>query len=95
MIFNIILLFNILNLILVSSSYSSNWRGRHRIRNITLKFIIFKKKSVPKLLNYFNRHYEKSYNKLFISVADGIIKYENLSDEDKYIIDFILSTLIS
>jgi hypothetical protein len=60
---------------------------------MSFKFVIFKEKSAPKLLNYFSREYKKVYDKLFISVADGIIKYENLSDEDKYIIDFIFSTL--
>ena len=93
MIFNIVLLFSMLNLILASPTSSSNWKGSHRIRNMSFKFVIFKEKSAPKLLNYFNKQYKKFYDKLFVSIADGITKYENLSDEDKYIVDFIFSTL--
>jgi uncharacterized protein YpiB (UPF0302 family) len=60
---------------------------------MSFKFIIFKEKKAPRLLNYFSSEYQKVYDKLFISIADGIIKYENLSDEDKYIVDFVFSTL--
>ena len=94
MIFNIVLLFSMLNLIISSPTSSSNWRGSHRIRNISFKFVIFKEKSAPKLLNYFNRKSQTLYDKFLVLIADGIIKYENLSDEDKCIVDFIFSTLI-
>jgi len=93
MLFNVFLLFSIFNLILVSSTSSSSWKNSHRIRNMSFKFIIFKEKKAPRLLNYFSSEYQKVYDKLFISIADGIIKYENLSDEDKYIVDFVFSTL--
>jgi len=94
MIFNIVLLFSMLNLILASSTSSSNWRSSHRIRNMSFKFVIFKEKSAPKLLNYFNRQYQKMYDTILVKVANGIAEYENLSYEDKYIVDFIFSTLI-
>ena len=94
MIFNIVLLFSMLNLILASSTSSSNWRGSHRIRNMSFKLVIFKEKSAPKLLNYFNRQYQKIYDKILVKVANGISEYESLSYEDKCIVDFIFSTLI-
>jgi hypothetical protein len=83
-----------LNLILASPTSSSNWKGSHRIRNMSFKFVIFKEKSAPKLLNYFNKQYQKIYDKILVTVANGISEYENLSYEDKYIVDFIFSTLI-
>ena len=94
MIFNIVLLFSMFNLILASSTSSPNWRNSHRIRNMSFKFVIFKEKKAPRLLNYFNRQYQKVYDKVLVTIANGIAEYENLSYEDKYIVDFIFSTLI-
>ena len=93
MIFNTILLFSMFNLILVSSS-SSNWRNSHKIRNISFKIVIFKEKTAPKLLNYFNEQYQKIYDKAFLTIVDSINEYENLSHDDKYLIDFIFGIFI-
>lgn len=93
MIFNLILLFSMFNLILSSSS-SPNWRNNHRIRNMSLKVIIFKEKKAPKLLNYFNEQYQKIYDKALVTIVDSINEYENLSNDDKYLIDFVFSIFI-
>ena len=94
MIFNIIvILFSIFNVILASSNAPS-WRNSHRIRNISFKFVIFKEKKMPKLLGYINNKYQTIYEKTLVMVAEGVAEYENLSYEDKELIDFIFSTLI-
>jgi len=94
MIFNIVLLFGMLNLILASSNSSSNWRGSHKIRNLSFKFVIFKEKKAPKLLNYFNSQYQKIYDKVLVTIADNINEYENLSYEDKCLVDFVFALFI-
>ena len=49
---------------------------------------------MPKLLGYINNNYQTIYEKTLVMVADGVAEYENLSYEDKELIDFIFSTLI-
>ena len=93
MIFNLILLFSMFNLILASSS-SSNWRNSHKIRNLSFKIVILKEKKVPKFLNYFNEQYQKIYDKVFVTMVESINEYENLSHDDKYLIDFIFGVFI-
>jgi hypothetical protein len=83
-----------LNLILASSNSSSNWRGSHKIRNLSFKFVIFKEKKAPKLLNYFNSQYQKIYDKVLVTIADNINEYENLSYEDKCLVDFVFALFI-
>lgn len=61
---------------------------------MSLKVIIFKEKKAPKLLNYFNEQYQKIYDKALVTIVDSINEYENLSNDDKYLIDFVFSIFI-
>ena len=92
-IFIILTLLNILNFINASKN---GWNNNNsiRLRNTSFKIVIFKEKKIPKLINYFKQKYKNYYNKVLITISDSINEYENLSFEDKQVIDFMLSLII-
>jgi len=83
-----ILLISIINFISCININSNNFR------NVTFKVIIFKKKTLPKIFYKLQNFYNKCYNKSIVSVSEGINEYNNLSDEDRLIIDFIISSIL-
>ena len=85
--FNIILLLSIIQVIMCAKIWDSN----HKIRNISFKAIIFKEKKIPKLVNYIRDYYIIYRDKSLITIGDYINEYNNLSYEEKQLIDFILS----
>jgi signal recognition particle subunit SEC65 len=63
----------------------------HGIRNLGFKIIIFKEKKYPKLVDYIKNRYQIYYEKTIATISESVSEYENLSYEEKIIIDFILS----
>jgi hypothetical protein len=70
---------------------SSQMKCNHNFRNLGLKFIIFKKKKYPMLIDYINTKNQIYYEKLVAFISERVSEYENLAYEDKIMIDFILS----
>jgi len=70
---------------------SSQMKYNHNFRNLGLKFIIFKRKKYPILIDYIKEKNKIYYEKLVAFIGEGVTEYENLAYEDKIIIDFILS----
>jgi hypothetical protein len=62
---------------------------KHTIRNNTLRYIVFKQSKIIHFLKKIKNNAQIYYNKAIVSVSEGIEKYNNLSDEDKVIIDTI------
>ena len=90
---NLIVLFTLFSMTMSALSGPSKWNN-HKIRNTSFKLIIFKEKKVPKLLHYIKKKYDNYYNKVLVTISDNITEYENLSSDDKQLIDFILSLII-
>lgn len=86
-----IILLNIINLIYASINRSNN---SINLRNASFKIIIFKEKKIPKIVNYLKNKYNYYYDKTIIKIYEGINTYDNLSEEDKMILDFMFSLLI-
>jgi hypothetical protein len=72
-------------------SSTSQMNYNHNIRNLGFKIIIFKEKKYPKLVDYIKSKCQIYYEKTIATIGEGLSEYENLSYEDKLIIDFILS----
>jgi len=72
-------------------SSSSQMDYNHGIRNLGFKIIIFKEKKYPKLVDYIKNRYQIYYEKAIATISESVSEYENLSYEEKLIIDFILS----
>jgi predicted RNA-binding protein len=67
---------------------------RNSIRNNTLRYIIFKESKIIHFLRNLKKNTQIYYNKIIVSVNEGIEKYNNLSDEDKMIIDTIRDLIL-
>jgi len=92
--FTIILLQLLYFIKATSNSFKNNFNNNIVIRNASFKAIIFKEKKIPKIINYFKNKYQIFYNKAIIKIYEGANEYENLSDEDKQLLDFIFSLVI-
>jgi hypothetical protein len=85
-------LLNIINLSYASMNGSNNISIK--LRNASLKFIIFKEKKIPKIIKYLKKKYDYYYDKTIIKIYENVNKYENLSEEDKILLDFMFSLII-
>jgi hypothetical protein len=88
-----IILFFLLNMLSISSSKMVVFKNdlHHSIRNTILKFIIFKEKKMHKLCDMVRNALKTYENKTIVTVADSYFIYNDLSEEDKIIIETILS----
>lgn len=77
-------------LYMVSAMYR-NFNYNIQIRNTGLRMIIFKEKKLPKILEKIKGFYELCYYKSIVSMGDGINEYYNLSDEERNLIEAIIS----
>jgi hypothetical protein len=84
--FKILLLLNLINLITIYGVYSN-----YKLRNIALRFIAFKEKKLGKVFKSLKNLSKIYYDKLIVCTAEGINNYNELSDEDKTIIETIIS----
>ncbi len=86
-----IFFFLILHFIYVVSAMNRNFNYNISIRNTGLRMIIFKEKKLPKILEKIKGFYELCYYKSIVSMGDGINEYYNLSDEERNLIEAIIS----
>ncbi len=85
-IFLIILFSN--NIVCICNNYYSN-----RLRNTALRLYLFKQKNLENILKRFSNIYEKIYNKSLISVSEGITEYYSLTEEERIIIETVISLI--
>jgi hypothetical protein len=91
----LVLLFALLtNYINASSKPFSNMNYNHGIRNLVLKIVILKKKEYPKLIDTIKMKTQDLYEKTIATISECMCEYENLSAEDKSIVEFIISTIL-
>lgn len=86
-IFFLINLLNLLNKLVNTMNNVYN----NRLRNFGLRIIVFKEKKLVKILKEINKLKQIYYNKAIICTFDGINSYNELSDDDKTIIETIIS----
>jgi len=87
-IINLILLFNLFTFALAKSY---NKFHIYNQKATALKVSMFKKKNYPKLLDYVKTTSKVYYIKSIGIINNLIVDYENISDEDKTILEFIIS----
>lgn len=73
-----------------SKSTTSNYNTL-KLRNYGLRLIVFKGKKLNKLLIEIKRITDIYYSKILVHTAQGINAYNELSDEDKILIETVLS----
>jgi hypothetical protein len=73
-----------------SKSNTSNYNTL-KLRNYGLRLIVFKEKKLNRLLIEIKRITDVYYNKILVHTAQGINTYNELSEEDKILIETVLS----
>ena len=63
----------------------------HKVRNTVLTMIIFKEKKLHKLCNTVKNTLQTYNNKTIVTVAETYFRYNDLSEEDKIIIETIIA----
>jgi hypothetical protein len=86
-----ILLLHFLYLVSSNNNYYNHNYHNIQIRNAGFKLIIFKEKTLPKFVKKITSFYEMCYYKSMISIAEGLSDYNNLSEEDRTLIETIIS----
>jgi hypothetical protein len=88
---NILILVIIFNVV-TSSSLNNNFNNfNNNLKNTYLRLFIFGDKNNYLIFKNFNKLKRLYYNKAMVSLSDGITNYNTLSEEDKIIIETILS----
>ena len=91
---NFVLLFTLFQAIF-ASKFFSQMNYKHGIRNFKFKAVIFKDKRYPKLLNFIKQKYKFYYEVSMGKIGETIIEYENLSYEEKEMIDLMISSIFN
>lgn len=77
---------------IISFQYSiASFNNLGSLRRTTLRAIVFKEKKLPKMILPAKRMYDAFYNKGFVAVSNAFNYYNNLSDDEKTIIDALLA----
>jgi len=91
---NILILVIIFNVV-TSSSLNNNYNNfnnfNNNLKSTYLRLFIFGDKNNYLIFKNFNKLKRLYYNKAMVSLSDGITNYNTLSEEDKIIIETILS----
>ena len=88
------LLLNFLNFGLsayISKNCNFNHNFNHSLKRFALRYVIFKEKKVAKILKNIIHKIEINYNKSFASLAEGVSIYTELSEDEKILIETIIS----
>lgn len=80
------LLFSISKLI-----YAENRFMNMNTRNLLLRCVVVKQKKIPILINKFKNFYKLCYDKTIKTMSEGVINYNQLSEEEKTIIEAVIS----
>jgi uncharacterized protein (UPF0128 family) len=86
---NIVIFFLFFNVIYIAGSNSMS--QKYNLNRLALRYVIFKKKKLAKLLKNIINKFEIYHNKSIISVAQGIITYNELPEDKKTIIETVIS----
>ena len=86
----VILSLILLCLININTNLSMNNHGIV-IKNKFLKFILFNDRKNMQLLKQANNFYKICYNKSLSSIIQGVTEYNNLSEEEKELIEAVIS----
>ena len=91
-IFFLISLINLFNNLLNNNVNCINIVYNNRLRNFGLRIIVFKEKKLSKIIKGVRYISDIYYYKAVVTAADGINIYNKLSDDDKTIIETIISS---
>ena len=68
-----------------------NHNLNHNLNRLALRYIIFKEKKVAKILKNIIHTIEIYHNKSIVSVAEGVASFNDLSEDEKTLIETVIS----
>lgn len=80
------IIFSFLNVI---NAINNNYGNR--IRNTTLRLFVLNDKKNIKLFKQINKFYQTCYNKSIAYIGQGMMEYNELTEEERTIIETIIS----
>ena len=87
----VIQLMMLLHILYIVSAMNAHFNFNIQVRNAGFKMIILKEKSIPKFIKNFKSFYELYYNKSVAFIGERLGDYNNLSEEDRTLIETIIS----
>ena len=88
---NIVILLIIFNAISVSLTKNMFHNLNFNLNRLTLKYIIFKEKKLAKIIKNVANNFDIYHNKSIVCLAEGINSYNELSEDEKTLIEVIIS----
>jgi len=94
---NIIVCFLLLTFInsgftmILYNNQNLNQNFNHNLNRLALRYVIFKEKKVAKILRLLKHKFDIYHNKSIVSVAEGIIAFQELSEDEKTLIEVVIS----
>jgi hypothetical protein len=77
--------------IILYNNQNFNQNFNHNLNRFALRYVIFKEKKLVKILKNIIHKIEINYNKSFASIAEGVSIYTELSEDEKTLIEAIIS----
>ena len=90
-VFILVNIINIMRIYAVNPFHNRFMVDRINLERVSFKYIIFKEKTLKKMLKTIKNTYEIYHNKSLISIAEGIMYYNELSEDEKTLIEAIIS----
>jgi hypothetical protein len=63
----------------------------HNLNRLALRYVIFKEKKFAKIIKTVCKNLDIYHNKSIVCVAQGIISYNDLSEDEKTLIETVIS----
>ena len=94
---NIIICFLLLTFInsgftmILYNNQKFNQNFNHNLNRLALRCVIFKEKKLIKIMKNLKNNLDIYHNKSIVCVAEGIISYNDLSEDEKTLIEAVIS----
>jgi len=85
---NIVILILLLNIIACASS---KFPYNYTLNRLSLRYIVFKEKTIAKILKKIVNKIHFYHTKIIVSVAEGVTTFNELSEDEKTLIEAIIS----
>ena len=69
----------------------NNQNFNHNLNRLALRCVIFKEKKLIKIMKILKNNLDIYHNKSIVCVAEGIISYNDLSEDEKTLIEAVIS----
>ena len=69
----------------------NNQNFNHNLNRLALRYVIFREKKFAKIIKTIRNNLDIYHNKSIVCVAQGIISYNDLSEDEKTLVEAVIS----